>query len=79
MDNDIAEGACRQVFLGACAEAGFSPQFAVETHAYQMAIPFVATGIGIAVIPLLGIGHCPVGWPRCPWCRQPRSGASAPR
>ncbi|WP_083822051.1 HTH domain-containing protein [Saccharopolyspora spinosa] len=22
---------------------------------------------------------CPAAWSRCPWCRRPRSGASAPR
>jgi DNA-binding transcriptional LysR family regulator len=61
VDNDLVQGACRQVLLAACAEAGFAPQFAVETHDYQTAIPFVATGIGISVIPLLGIGNLPAG------------------
>ena len=56
IDNDLVNGACRQVLLAACAEAGFSPDFAVETHDYRTAIPFVVTGIGITVIPELGIG-----------------------
>ncbi|MDA3629585.1 LysR family transcriptional regulator [Saccharopolyspora sp. WRP15-2] len=61
VDNDFAAGACRQVLLEACAEAGYAPRFAVETRDYQTAIPFVATGIGITVIPRLGIGNLPAG------------------
>lgn len=61
IDNDFNHGACRRVLLAACAEAGFSPGFAVETHDYHTAIPFVATGIGITVIPQLGIGDLPKG------------------
>src|SRR5262245_39160939 len=59
IDNDVASGACRQVLLAACAEVGFSPDFAVETHDYRTAVPFVVTGIGITVIPALGIGDLP--------------------
>jgi len=59
IDNDLVNGACRQVLLAACAEAGFAPDFAVETHDYRTAIPFVVTGIGITVIPELGIVDLP--------------------
>lgn len=61
IDNDLQRGACRRVLLDACAEAGFSPQFSVETHDYRTAIPFVATGIGITVVPRLGVGDLPPG------------------
>ncbi|HET6504540.1 MAG TPA: LysR family transcriptional regulator [Amycolatopsis sp.] len=61
VDNDFDHGACRKVLLSACAEAGFSPRFAVETHDYATAISFVATGIGITVIPLLGVSRLPEG------------------
>jgi DNA-binding transcriptional LysR family regulator len=61
IDNDLSNGACRQVLLTACAEAGFSPGFTVETHDYQTAIPFVATGIGITLMPQLAIGNLPKG------------------
>lgn len=61
VDNDIKKGPCREVLLNACAEAGFSPEFAVETHDYRTAISFVATGIGITVLPRLGIGTLPDG------------------
>lgn len=61
IDNDLNDGACRRVLLRACAEAGFSPEFAVETHDYHTAIPFVATGIGLTVVPRLGIRDLPAG------------------
>lgn len=61
VDNDVSHGACRQVLLDACAEAGFSPQFSVEAHDYLTALQFVATGIGITVIPRLGLGTLPEG------------------
>lgn len=61
IDNDLNDGACRRVLLRACAEAGFAPEFAVETHDYHTAIPFVATGIGLTVVPGLGIRDLPPG------------------
>lgn len=61
IDNDVNHGACRRLLLAACAEAGFSPEFAVETYDHRTAIPFVATGIGITVIPQLGTGDLPKG------------------
>ncbi|PXY32372.1 LysR family transcriptional regulator [Prauserella muralis] len=59
IDNDLGKGACRQVLLDSCAEAGFSPRFVVEANDYATAIPFVATGIGLTVIPALGIADLP--------------------
>jgi DNA-binding transcriptional LysR family regulator len=59
VDNDVTDGACRRVLLAACAEAGFAPEFAVETHDYRTAITFVATGIGITVVPRLGVTELP--------------------
>ncbi|WP_206789187.1 LysR family transcriptional regulator [Amycolatopsis sp. MtRt-6] len=61
VDNDLREGPCRQVLLNACAQAGFSPGFVVETHDYRTAMSFVATGIGLTVVPSLGIGELPAG------------------
>lgn len=55
VDNDFSRGACRQVVLEACSSAGFSPGFRVETHDYPTAISFVASGVGITVLPRLGI------------------------
>jgi DNA-binding transcriptional LysR family regulator len=55
VDNDLRDGPCRTVVLDACARAGFTPRFVVETHDYRTAISFVATGIGITVAPSLGV------------------------
>lgn len=54
VDNDVSRGPCRQVMLNACAAAGFSPPFHIETHDYPSAIAFVAVGTGITVLPRLG-------------------------
>ncbi len=61
IDNDFARGWCRQNLINACAAAGFSPQFHVETHDYRAAIAFVAAGVGITVLPALGAVHPPAG------------------
>lgn len=59
VDNDLRDGPCRQVLMAACAQAGFAPNFVVETHDYRTATAFVATGIGVTVVPALGIGELP--------------------
>jgi DNA-binding transcriptional LysR family regulator len=61
VDNDLHDGPCREVLLSACAQAGFAPRYVVETHDYQTAIAFVATGIGITVVPSLGVGELQKG------------------
>jgi len=59
VDNDVARGACRQAVLDACSTVGFSPAFHIETQDYPTAIKFVAEGMGITVIPHLGLGALP--------------------
>ncbi|AYY14446.1 LysR family transcriptional regulator [Actinobacteria bacterium YIM 96077] len=61
VDNDLKDGACRWVLMSACAEAGFVPEFSVETHDYRTAIQFVAAGVGITVVPELAVGDVPDG------------------
>lgn len=61
VDNDVARGRCRQVVLDACSAAGFSPAFHIETQDYPTAIRFVAAGVGITVIPRLGLDALPAG------------------
>jgi DNA-binding transcriptional LysR family regulator len=61
VDNDFSRGPCRQQVLDACAAAGFSPAFPVETHDYPSAIAFVAAGVGITVLPRLGTAVLPDG------------------
>ena len=59
VDNDVARGPCRQAVLDACSTVGFSPAFHIETQDYPTAIRFVAEGMGITVIPRLGLGTLP--------------------
>lgn len=61
IDNDVMRGPCRQVVLDACAEVGFAPAFHVETQDYPSAVAFVATGVGITVLPRLGAAMLPPG------------------
>lgn len=61
VDNDVARGPCRQLLLEACAAAGFTPGFHIETQDYPTAIAFVAAGAGITVLPRLGLGTPPPG------------------
>jgi DNA-binding transcriptional LysR family regulator len=59
VDNDVARGACRQIVLDACSTVGFTPAFHIETQDYPTALKFVAEGMGITVIPRLGLGTLP--------------------
>jgi DNA-binding transcriptional LysR family regulator len=49
-------GPCRDAQLDACAAAGFRPRFVVESEDYVTAQGFVAAGLGIGLIPRLGLG-----------------------
>lgn len=49
-------GPCLDAQLGACAAAGFRPRFAVESEDYATAQGFVAAGLGVTLIPRLGLG-----------------------
>ena len=61
VDNDFSRGPCRQVVLDACAAAGFTPVFRIETHDYPSAVAFVAAGVGVTVLPRLGAAALPAG------------------
>ncbi|MDF0531496.1 LysR family transcriptional regulator [Tsukamurella sp. 8J] len=61
VDNDTYHGPCRQAMMDACAAAGFSPRFVVETSEHGAAMEFVARGIGVTVLPRLGATHVPQG------------------
>lgn len=54
--NEYPPGPCLQVLLNACAAAGFSPNFVVESEDYATAQGFVAAGLGISLIPRMGLG-----------------------
>ncbi|MFE0648638.1 LysR family transcriptional regulator [Streptomyces sp. NPDC059534] len=49
-------GPCLDAVLAACAAAGFTPDIAVQCEEYAAAQGFVAAGLGITLIPLLGLG-----------------------
>ncbi|HEX5542618.1 MAG TPA: LysR substrate-binding domain-containing protein [Micromonospora sp.] len=56
VDGEGAAGPCLETVLDACAAAGFSPNFAVESGDYATAQGFVAAGLGVSLIPRLGLG-----------------------
>jgi len=53
---DGLPGICRDILDSACASAGFAPNIVVESEDYQTAQGFVAAGIGVGLIPELGLG-----------------------
>lgn len=54
--NERVPGPCMDVVLDACGAAGFSPNFTVLAEDYATAKGFVAAGLGVSLIPQLGIG-----------------------
>ncbi|MEU2890177.1 LysR substrate-binding domain-containing protein [Streptomyces albidoflavus] len=48
-------GPCLHAVLQGCAAAGFTPEVAVECQDYTPAQGFVAAGLGIALLPRLGL------------------------
>jgi DNA-binding transcriptional LysR family regulator len=49
-------GPCLDAQLTACEAAGFRPRFVVESEDYVTAQGFVAAGLGVSMIPRLGLG-----------------------
>ncbi|MEU6380857.1 LysR family transcriptional regulator [Streptomyces sp. NPDC046909] len=49
-------GPCLDAQLAACDAAGFRPRFVVESEDYVTAQGFVAAGLGVSMIPRLGLG-----------------------
>ncbi len=47
---------CEQQALDACVAAGFTPRFAAEADDYPATQGYVAVGLGVAMIPMLGLG-----------------------
>ncbi|MEV6758317.1 LysR family transcriptional regulator [Streptomyces sp. NPDC051214] len=48
-------GPCLDPILDACGSAGFSPDFVVESGDYATAQGFVAAGLGVSLVPELGL------------------------
>ncbi|WP_089154151.1 LysR family transcriptional regulator [Micromonospora sp. NBS 11-29] len=49
-------GPCLEPIVEACAAAGFSPDIVAEAEDYATAQGFVAAGLGVSLIPELGLG-----------------------
>jgi DNA-binding transcriptional LysR family regulator len=49
-------GPCLDVMLDACAAAGFSPNFVATSEDYATAHGFVEAGLGVGLIPRMGLG-----------------------
>jgi DNA-binding transcriptional LysR family regulator len=56
VDNEFPPGVCRQIMLDSVAAAGFAPNFVVESDDYPTAQGFVAAGMGVSMVPSLGLG-----------------------
>ncbi|MCR3746345.1 LysR family transcriptional regulator [Lentzea californiensis] len=56
-----SSGLCANFVQNACAGAGFSPKVAVESDDYATAQGFVAAGLGVTIIPRLGLGYAHPG------------------
>ncbi|HUR01387.1 MAG TPA: LysR substrate-binding domain-containing protein [Nonomuraea sp.] len=50
-------GPCLDVLLAGCAAAGFAPQVVVESDDYPTAQSFVAAGLGVCLIPKMGLAN----------------------
>lgn len=57
VNNELSAGPCMELMLSACAAAGFSPNFVVESDDYATAQGFVAAGLGVTLIPRMGLGQ----------------------
>jgi DNA-binding transcriptional LysR family regulator len=57
VNNELSAGPCLEKMLEACAAAGFSPNFVVESDDYATAQGFVAAGLGVTLIPRMGLGN----------------------
>ncbi|HKS49445.1 MAG TPA: LysR family transcriptional regulator [Amycolatopsis sp.] len=54
--NEVVPGPCLDALLTACGAAGFAPNFVMNCEDYQTAQGFVAAGLGIGLVPVLGLG-----------------------
>jgi DNA-binding transcriptional LysR family regulator len=57
VNNELSAGPCLDRMLAACASAGFNPNFVVQSDDYATAQGFVAAGLGVTLIPSLGLGQ----------------------
>lgn len=61
IDNEQGDGPCRTILFDACARAGIRVQFKHEAHTFVAALHMVNRGLGITLLPRLGIDQLPEG------------------
>jgi DNA-binding transcriptional LysR family regulator len=59
VDHDIYDSPIGRIVLGACAAAGFSPQYAARLDDHRAALRLVAAGVGVTVLPRLAVPELP--------------------
>jgi DNA-binding transcriptional LysR family regulator len=52
---DVQPGPCSDLVRNACAAAGFTPRYTVESDDYGTSQGFVAAGLGVTLVPRLGL------------------------
>ncbi|MGC2938801.1 MULTISPECIES: LysR family transcriptional regulator [unclassified Brevibacterium] len=61
IDNDTGDGPCRTILFDACARAGVQVSFKHEAHSFTTALHMVSRGLGVTILPRLGIDPLPAG------------------
>ncbi|ALG13787.1 LysR family transcriptional regulator [Kibdelosporangium phytohabitans] len=61
ISTEFVPGPCADLMMNACAAAGFTPNVAVESEDYTTSQGFVAAGLGVALIPRLGLDATHLG------------------
>jgi DNA-binding transcriptional LysR family regulator len=55
IDNDFSNTGCSLIINGACRAAGFTPRYVARSDDHHTALAFVASGIGITLLPALAV------------------------
>ncbi|WP_432790133.1 LysR family transcriptional regulator [Brevibacterium sp. K11IcPPYGO002] len=61
IDNDTADGPCRKILFDACSRAGVRVHFKHEAHSFVTALHMVSRGLGLTILPRLGVEPLPPG------------------
>jgi DNA-binding transcriptional LysR family regulator len=55
IDNDFSHTGCSLIINGACRAAGFTPRYVARSDDHHTALAFVASGIGVTLLPALAV------------------------
>ena len=61
IDNDTGDGPCRAILFDACSRAGVRVHFKHEAHSFVTALHMVSRGLGLTLLPRLGVEPLPPG------------------